>query len=341
MKARAAEGSTRGGPARERIDALADRVARLRRRILDPDVLSGILPYRLQWAQHRATLPEAVAREVAFRRASTAYATHCEGVREAPVHRVSVTGLQWSVPVTQPQNAGYTSWYAGKQRFPWRAIVQTREVSLGGVMLDIGANIGRMSVPRVVLGDVQAVYCAEPESLNYSCLASNVTDNGLAGLIMPDHVAIGAENGTVRLHRAKSAGGHFIDHEGGKDTIDVPCLTLDTWVDRLQLDPREVTFVKIDAQGCEGLVLNGAARVRACRHIAWQLEIDPVLLEFQGFGVRRLVALLAESFTHFIDLSRAARGARMQPTGELAQAVDAADGDRIDILAFNALGKDS
>ena len=46
--------------------------------------------------------------------------------------------------------------------FPYRVILQTREVGLGGLMLDIGANTGRMAVPRAILGDVTAVIAPSP-----------------------------------------------------------------------------------------------------------------------------------------------------------------------------------
>ena len=76
--------------------------------------------------------------------------------------------------------------YLRHQDFPYRAIAQTREAGIGGVMIDIGANIGRMSIPRVVLGDATLAYCLEPDPLNYACLVRNIRDNGLAGLALAD-----------------------------------------------------------------------------------------------------------------------------------------------------------
>jgi FkbM family methyltransferase len=62
-------------------------------------------------------------------------------------------------------------------------------------MLDIGASIGRMSIPRVILGDLVHAYCAEPDPLNYAALVRNVAANGLCGLVLPDQAAIGAATG--------------------------------------------------------------------------------------------------------------------------------------------------
>jgi hypothetical protein len=54
-----------------------------------------------------------------------------------------------------------------------------------------------------------------------------------------------------------------------------------------------VAFIKIDAQGSEMDVLQGAPRVLAGRHIAWQIEIDPATLAHRGQPVAKLAELLA------------------------------------------------
>ena len=134
----------------------------------------------------------------------------------------------------------------------YRVILQTREVGLGGLMLDIGANTGRMAVPRAILGDVTAVYCAEPDLLNYQCLVRNVRDNHLTGLVLPDHLAVASEDGVVRLERAKTTGGHRVIDQGVATTrtvTEVPALTVDSWMDRLGIAPEQVAFVKVDVQG--------------------------------------------------------------------------------------------
>ena len=64
---------------------------------------------------------------------------------------VTLDGLSWSVPLTVPDNPALVERALRHQDFPYRVLTQTREVAVGGVMLDLGANIGRMSVPRVIL----------------------------------------------------------------------------------------------------------------------------------------------------------------------------------------------
>ena len=307
----------------ERLDVYG-RVTALRRSVLDPRVLQGALPGRAAIARYRASRPEAAGRERRFAAASAAYAAAADdaGRFADRTRQVRVDGLAWSVPLTCPDDADAVARYVGKQDFPYRVIAQTREIALGGVMLDIGANNGRMSIPRVILGDVEAVYCAEPDPLNYHCLAANVRDNGLSGLVLPDRIAVAAEDGVARLARKKSAGGHMIVEPGvatRRETIDVACLTLDTWLERLGVDPRQVSFVKVDVQGSEVHVLRGAGRLLACPHVAWQVEIDPALLRTRGAGMDALLRLFETHFTHFVDLNRRARGPRVRPVAHLAR----------------------
>ena len=319
-----------------------------RRAGLDDTVLKRALPMRLPAARHRASLADARQRLQQFAATSASYHTAFDDVGDLDAHLgvIPVDGLTWSVPLSDPGDRAAVERYLQHQDFPYRAITQTRELGLGGIMLDIGGNNGRMAIPRVILGDVQAVYCAEPEPLNYACLVRNVRDNGLEGLVMPDRVAIGSENGTVRLVRAKSPGGHKVIDPGTRskrETIDVPSLTLDTWCERLGVDLQQVSFVKVDAQGSEVHVLRGAAGVLAYRHIAWQIEVDLSLLGDRGFGAEDLYTPLRRHFTHYVDLNRRAKGARVRPIADLSAGLAylaGQPGAHTDIVVF-ALASDS
>jgi hypothetical protein len=89
-------------------------------------------------------------------------------------------------------------------------------------------------------------------------------------------------------------------------------------------------------------VLRGAPGVLARRHIAWQIEIDPHLLELGGTSVTELVGLVQHHFTHFIDLSQSAPGRRVRSTAELPDALGymtAAGEKHTDILACTLAGR--
>lgn len=338
-------GLSQTDPVKLRVEALGRRIERLRRAVLEPQVLQGLLPLRARTLPHRSAAPEARERDARFRAVSPAYvaAFAATDTFAAQTRVVDLDGLTWWVPILRPDDEADVQRYLALQDFPYRAITQTREVAVGGVMLDIGGNNGRMAIPRAILGDAQAVYCAEPEPLNYACLVRNVRDNHLSGLVMPDFVAIGAEEGTVRLERARTAGGHSMIDPGtpsARDIVEVPSLTLDAWTARLGIDLAQLAFVKVDVQGSEVHVLRGASRVLACPHVAWQIEVDPALLARRGFEPEALLSILRSHFTHLIDLNRQVEGRRVRPVAEIADAlayVLGRKGGRTDLLLFTSV----
>jgi FkbM family methyltransferase len=327
---------------RARIDDIVRRSKQFRRRILDPSVLRGILPHRAGAMRLAAKRPEARERERRFTQAAPAYA---RAVAEAKTSRsdaraIAFDSMRWWVPLNAPDSPEAVEHALTHQHFPYRVITQTREVAIGGTMIDIGANTGRMSIPRVMLGDALIAYCAEPEPLNYACLVRNVTDNHLNGLVLPDHLAIGAEDGVVRLERTKSTGGHRVidaDTKSNRDVVDVRSLRLDTWVDLVGIDLDLVRFVKLDVQGSEIDVLRGASRVLGRKHIAWQIEIDLKILAKRGYSPTDLYALMQPHFTHFIDLNGRLTTPRVRPMDELPDALAYVTGGsdgRTDVLLF-------
>jgi FkbM family methyltransferase len=253
--------------------------------------------------------------------------------------RTDLQGLTWWVPVPPSLIGATRDRFLAKQRFPYRNITQAREFAIGPILLDIGANTGRMSIPRVILGDIAQAYCAEPDPLNYAALVRNVADNGLSGLVLPDNVAIGAATGTAKLHHAKYPGGHhLVVGTGANDTVTVPCWRLDDWCERLSIDPQLVAYVKVDTQGWEVQVLRGAPRLLGYRHIAWQLEISPEMLVAAGDSAAELYGMCAERFSHFIDLDKKAKGPRSRPVHELDEALGYLGNGipQTDIILFNA-----
>jgi FkbM family methyltransferase len=312
------------------IARLKEALDRRRRDSLSPRVLMQVLAVR---AMQRPVLASdaaaATAREERLLAVSGDYAALLADDRERTerLTRTDIFGVPWWLPQDEARPGRLTK--LTSQGFPLRAILQTRELSLGGVMLDLGANVGRTSITRVLLGDVRAVYAAEPEAVNYRCLLQNVIEHRLRGYVLPDPVAIGAVRGVVRLRRSAHIGGHRLlvterrkKERASSEVVTVECWPVDEWMRKVGVEPEAVSFVKVDTQGSEVSVLRGAAALLARRHVAWQLEVDPALLAQAGSSMRELLDLLAESFTHFIDLGAAQPGPRVQSTRRLAEALD-------------------
>jgi FkbM family methyltransferase len=321
--------------------ALKKQSASRRRRILSPEILRSLLPVRLATIEARASRANAATGEAKLRTVSVAYCDALARLEEPTddLVRTNLQGVTWWVPVPSSLTGAARDRFLTKQRFPYRNITQTREFALGPILLDIGANTGRMSIPRVILGDITQAYCAEPDPLNYAALVRNVVDNRLSGLVLPDNVAIGAVTGSAQLRHAKYPGGHHLvtDAGGANDAIHVECWSLDDWCTRLSIDPELVAYVKVDTQGWEVEVLRGASKLLGYRHIAWQLEISPDMLVAARSSAAELFQMCRERFNYFIDLGKQAEGPRARSTRELDAALTYIGGriPHTDIILFN------
>ena len=327
---------------KEEIQRLRTVAGSLRRSLLSADIIRELLPVRARTVAARAARAAAAQEETRLQQISPAYreAIHQAGHPHPHLTATDVQGLTWWVPAPPSLSAVARDRFVAEQKFPYRVMTQAREFAVGAVLLDIGANTGRMSIPRVLLGDFGRAFCAEPDPLNFTALVRNIASNGVRGLVLPDRVAIGAMTGRARLRQAKYPGGHHVLRSDAPETdaIDVECFTLDDWCSRLEIDPELVSYIKIDVQGWEAGVLTGATRLLACPHLAWQLEVHPASLDAAGSSAGELYQLCAQHFTHFVDLNKLATGPRARRTTDLPEALTYLTGRKrpTDIILFNA-----
>jgi FkbM family methyltransferase len=316
--------------------------ARLARRIPSVHALQHALQGRISRVRARAAGPEACMRGEAFAARTPALASAVASLDtlEQEARRTTVDGLVWWVPTPPTQSAASIERILAKQTFPYRAISQTRDLAVGGIMLDIGANIGATAIPRAILGDARAVFCAEPDEINHRCLVANIVQNGLSGLVLPDRVAISDRTGEVVIERGKMPGGHRIVHvapgtmDGG---LRVPSMTLDDWVAHHAIDARDVTFIKIDTQGSEVHVLTGAATLLALPVVAWQIEVAPRLLRLAGSDPATLYRMMKAHFSYFIDLNVDAHGSRLRSIADLdatLEYLERGESPQTDVVAY-------
>ena len=285
------------------------------------------------------------ARESAFAARSAAYrdaVSNTEAGAPASSACVIVAGLSWWIPKDGRQGeGGIAERLEGKGRLPLREILETRELAVGRVMIDVGANVGTTSITRVLLGDFNCVYAAEPDPGNYACLVRNVVTNRVRGLVLPDRVAIGDADGEMTLRTLRSGTHHLVTRASdvtASEGVTVPCFTLDTWVERIGIDLSEVGFIKSDTQGWDVRVLAGAPGVLAHKHIAWQIEFSPAMLQRAGGSLDEAYESMEAHFTHFIDL-RGDSGARVRRTSGLRDALAHVEAGRrryTNLLLYNA-----
>ncbi len=145
----------------------------------------------------------------------------------------------------------------------------------GDVAVDVGANIGRHTLPLAeAVGEAGHVYAFEPLPEMIMKLTSRVTASGLAQRITLKQMAIGDRIGTADfhfIHKAPAMSGLKLRHglpEGTKtDVRQVSLATLDEL-----LGDRLLRFVKIDVEGAEFSVMRGASLLMTRARPAFAFE---------------------------------------------------------------------
>jgi FkbM family methyltransferase len=117
-------------------------------------------------------------------------------------------------------------------------------------MIDVGANIGAVSIPVAATGS--RVLAIEALPKKYVLLSLAARQSGLSHLV-PVHAAAGASVGTA-IMAGTSAWGQVVESGG----LEVPLFTVDSLCDIVGF--RKPSVVKIDVEGSERRVLQGMGR---------------------------------------------------------------------------------
>jgi len=134
-------------------------------------------------------------------------------------------------------------------------------LSPGMTVVDVGANHGWFSLLAASeMGDRGRVIAIEPCPENCYWLKRSIEANGFRSIELRQH-AISSHNGTAILRLATTSGGHSLrpttwQRSGGE--IRVVTSTLDDLLQELCVS--HVDILKIDVEGAELLVLEGARR---------------------------------------------------------------------------------
>ena len=149
-----------------------------------------------------------------------------------------------------------------------------------GIALDIGANIGMTAVILGALAPQGRVVAVEPSPATAARLRETLALNRLDGRVAVEQAAVSAAPGHAEFHfdAGHSAGSKLVN-AGTMDLatlasppVRVPVTTVDALVATHGLD--RVDLVKVDVEGFEGDVLDGAAATIARHRPAFILEFN-------------------------------------------------------------------
>jgi FkbM family methyltransferase len=171
-------------------------------------------------------------------------------------------------------NRGFLALYAiYKKHFEAGPVDRLREfVPEGALVIDVGANVGFFALRFANwVGDTGKVIAIEPEDQNSAHLVEAIGREGFSNRIETLKAVAAAEPGQIFLEINTL---HPADHKISRDGTGLPvqAVTLDQLVpDKTRLRP---ALVKIDVQGAEMMVLQGAAGILALAGPALFVELD-------------------------------------------------------------------
>lgn len=217
---------------------------------------------------------------------SARLAPNCGQYPRPTLRQVMRDGLHYELDLSD-----FMEWflYFGLEVEPRNALLDL--APKGGVVLDIGANIGETSMRLAqAAGPNGTVYSFEPSPTVGTKLRKNLSLNSFKNVkIVP--LGLGSEPGSFQLvtPTEHNRGGNRISSAGtGGETIKV--VTLDSFIDDEKLT--RVDLIKIDVEGFEKNVLLGAKVLLQKLSPTLFIELDDANLREQNSSAKELVELL-------------------------------------------------
>lgn len=149
------------------------------------------------------------------------------------------------------------------------------------ILFDVGANIGLVSLPLTDIPNL-TIHAFEPGHKQFAVLQTNIAANKLFGRLFAYPIALSNTTGIIDFFSTQDGsdgcGDGLRTTPRGKNTFiyRVETETLDSWCQRHSIYP---DIIKLDTEGAESLILNGAKDVLSEKRPVLFIEISPSNLE--------------------------------------------------------------
>ena len=188
-----------------------------------------------------------------------------------------------------------------------------RFVVPGGVVIDIGANVGFFTKRFAMwVSDGGFVMAVEPEAYNVKQLMRTLEKSDTTRVVRVFQGVAAEQSGTLKLAINPI---HPGDHKISSKGVNVAAFTIDGLVAMERVT--RVCLIKIDVQGAEERVLQGARATILRDYPAIYLELDDDALQLMGSSAARVTTWLS-NFGYLIR--RLEKGALSEPIS-MAEAV--------------------
>ncbi len=170
------------------------------------------------------------------------------------------------------------------------------EIKSGDIVIDVGANIGYYTlIFAKLVGNTGKVIAFEPEPKNFELLKKNIAVNKLSNVILEQKI-VSDNNKRTKLFLANSGivGHHINTTKNNQNFIEVDSITLDDYLDKNNLT-NKINFLKIDVEGAEMKVLEGAKTILQNQNLKIFTEFNRLVIKKLGMDPRQILSLLTNN----------------------------------------------
>jgi len=136
-----------------------------------------------------------------------------------------------------------------------------KELSNDAVFIDVGANTGFFTLLIASKSKKIKVHAFDPIKLNISLLSASIEINDFTNIVV-NQTCVGDYDGTVEFSISSDSAYSSILDSGRKTELKkilIPITRLDTYISNMNI--KKIDFIKIDVEGAEKLVIQGASKI--------------------------------------------------------------------------------
>jgi FkbM family methyltransferase len=234
--------------------------------------------------------------------------------------RPQSTVVQGNRIMLNPNDAGSLSYdlivHGEFEPFETELFVQSAHA--GGVIIDIGANVGYYTVLAASASEVEAILAFEPDPTNFALLEQNVRANGYS-TVEAFQVAVADEDKEIALYLSEdNSGDHRSYWIADREIVSIKAVRLDSFV---QTSSAVASVIKMDIQGSEFNAAQGMKDlIDRSHHLALFSEFWPEGLSDAGTGADEYFSLLeAYGFSVFVILESSQSLKRASSVGDVLE----------------------
>jgi len=179
---------------------------------------------------------------------------------------------------------GLDFWYRSDDKFIGQRIalgkyekyetgLMLSQINNNSVCIDVGANIGYYTLLMAEIA--KKVYAIEPDQKCFEILKKNVEENNLKNVVLINKAASNKKEKKYLVRDKNNQGNNRIKPNPSKSPFDKGDFVLAETLDNMLINEQKISLIKIDTQGWETEVIEGAKKIIKRNKPTMFLEYTP------------------------------------------------------------------